>query len=141
MKRLRKLEGIVEELSGQIEVDTVRSPYGNAIAPEAGRDDPAVGTRLNSTFHSASPANCGHSHDSPTSGPGAGGPRLLGRPGSATLSGSDSLRRASPDVNKQFGRLVLGEKGVARYVSSGLWSSINDEVGGYPPSSAVAVQC
>ncbi|GAB1309903.1 All development altered-3 [Madurella fahalii] len=129
MKRLRKLEGIVEELSGQIEVETVRQPYSTATSPEAGRDDHTIGGRLGSAFYAASPASGGgHSHDSPTSGPGAGGPRLSGRPGSGTLSEPDSLRKASPDVHKQFGRLVLGEKGVTRYVSSGLWSSINDEL-------------
>jgi hypothetical protein len=31
-------------------------------------------------------------------------------------------------MHKQFGRLVLNDKGVARYVSSSLWTSITDEV-------------
>lgn len=141
MKRLRKLEGIVEELSGQIEVETVRHPYSASNSPEAGagagyaRDDHTMGARLGSVAHAPPPTAGGpQSQDSPTGGPGAEGSRLPGRPGSGATSDPGSLRNASADVHRQFGRLVLNEKGVTRYVSSGLWSSINDEVGRFSAS-------
>ena len=38
-------------------------------------------------------------------------------------------------VQKQFGRLVLQGKSHSRYVSSGFWSRVNDEV--RPPLVAV----
>lgn len=129
MKRLRKLEGIVEELSGQLEVDSVRHPYSASNSPEAGpsyaRDDHTIGGRLGPGAHAAS---VGGAQDSPGNGPNAGETRLPARPPSGTVSEPDSVGKASPEVHKQFGRLVLHENGVARYVSSSLWSSISDEV-------------
>jgi len=121
MKRLRKLEGIVEELSGQIEIETVRQPSGTSPtnspeAPPRKDIDDAVGRR-NDGATSASGSS--HSHGSPATRP----------PGRTTGSGSSfAPLRKSSDVHKQFGRLVLNEKGVTRYVSSAFWTSINDEV-------------
>jgi hypothetical protein len=63
-------------------------------------------------------------HDSP----GFPSARLQARPTSASISETDSIGKASPDVHKKFGRLVLNDRGVTRYVSSSLWSSINDEL-------------
>jgi hypothetical protein len=124
MKRLRKLEGIVEDLSGQIEVEGVRHPHSAGHSPEGAaaypRDEHAVAGR-----HGPGPivTSSSSSHESP----GTAGPRLWTRPVSASMSEANSLDKASPDVHRQFGRLVLNEKGVTRYVSSSLWSSINDE--------------
>ncbi|KAK4040976.1 fungal-specific transcription factor domain-containing protein [Parachaetomium inaequale] len=124
MKRLRKLEGIVEDLSGQIEVEAVRHPHSAGHSPEAAaaypRDEHAVAGRLGPGPNVTS---SGSPHDSP----GVAGTRLWTRPVSASMSETNSLDKASPDVHRQFGRLVLNEKGVTRYVSSSLWSSINDE--------------
>ena len=132
MKRLRKLEGIVEELSGQIEVESVRHPYSAGNSPEASRDDHPMGPRLGNapSIATVSAANSGGSNQDSPSPSAVGGARLPGRPASGTMSEPDSLLRkaSSPDVHKQFGRLVLNEKGVTRYVSSSLWSSITDEV-------------
>ncbi|KAJ4287889.1 hypothetical protein N0V88_007509 [Collariella sp. IMI 366227] len=122
MKRLRKLEGIVEELSGQIEVESVRPPYSAGNSPEAGsaypRDDHTIGSRI-----ATAPGMSGGLES-----PSLPGSRLPTRPTSGSMSEPDSFGKASPDVHKQFGRLVLNEKGVTRYVSSSLWSSITDEV-------------
>ena len=138
LNRLHKLEGIVHELSGQIEVESVRHPYSAGNSPEAGlayaRDDHAIGTRLMGGPHAAGGSGGGGgggggggSQGSPSSGSGLAG--LPARPGSGTMSEPDATRiSSSPDVHKQFGRLVLNEKGVTRYVSSVLWSNINDEV-------------
>ena len=126
MKRLRKLEGIVEELSGQIEVESVRHPSSAGNSPEAAvaypRDEHTIGGRLGSMPNPTTAGNSG------LDSPGIGAVRLATRPGSRSMSETDSFGNGSPDVNKQFGRLVLNEKGVTRYVSSALWSSINDEV-------------
>lgn len=130
MKRLRKLEGIVEELSGQIEVESVRHPSSAGNSPEAGavypRDENTIGGRLGSMPNPTTAGGAGNNS------PGMGAARLPARPGSRSMSETDSFGKGSPDVNKQFGRLVLNEKGVTRYVSSTLWSSINDEVSPAP---------
>jgi hypothetical protein len=138
MKRLRKLEGIVEELSGQIEVESVRHPYSAGNSPEAGgpypRDDHAIGGRIGpGPATAASVGSAASGNDSP----GMPSARQPARPVSRSMSETDSLSKGSPDVHKQFGRLVLNEKGVTRYVSSSLWSSINDEVSvRHPPASS-----
>jgi len=127
MKRLRKLEGIVEELSGQIEVETVHHPSSAGNSPEnpslRDLDDTGVGRR-----HGSAPsvANSNHSQDSPA-GPGGTMARPPARGSPSSTPGLGLLRKSS-DVHKQFGRLVLNEKGVTRYVSSTFWNSINDEV-------------
>lgn len=121
MKRLRKLEGIVEELSGQIEIETPRNPSSTSVgnspesAPRKGIDE--LTGRQNDGAASASSSS--HGHGSPVTGPPG---RSIG-----SASGLGPLRKSS-DVHKQFGRLVLNEKGVTRYVSSAFWTSINDEV-------------
>lgn len=130
MKRLRKLEGIVEELSGQIEVESARQHYSATNSPETagtpcGKDEQAIGGRYGRLATATTTPNHGS--------PGVASSRLPTRQDSGTISESDSVGKTLPEVHKQFGRLVLNEKGVTRYVSSSLWSSINDEVG--PPSA------
>ena len=127
MKRLRKLEGIVEELSGQIEVEAARplhsagnSPGGTSVY--SGHDQtpgarPTTGTTSSSHFAPGlTPAGASPEHPNP--------PRTV----SGNVSEAERTPRGSPDVHKQFGRLMLNEKGGTRYVSSGLWSSITDEL-------------
>jgi hypothetical protein len=141
MKRLRKLEGIVEDLSGQIEVESVRHPSSVGNSPEATREDHTPGARLSTVTPTGTPtASASGGADSPT-------PRLgpaeakLPRPLSGTMSEPGPLsRQTSPDVHKQFGRLVLNDRGITRYVSSSLWSSINDEVSKEPPSLIVSAK-
>ncbi|KAK3341886.1 fungal-specific transcription factor domain-containing protein [Lasiosphaeria hispida] len=127
MKRLRKLEGIVEELSGQIEIEPTRHPSSAGNSPEAQAaresDDHAVGGRQSSA---PSMAGSNHSPDSANAGLTAVKTRP-GRTAPGQSSGFGPLRKTS-DVHKQFGRLVLNEKGVTRYVSSGFWSTVNDEL-------------
>jgi hypothetical protein len=81
MDRLRTLESLVKELSGQLE---------QANAASAARGSP----------HGSYPAS---------------------------QDGSSPARSAEP-VQKQFGRLVLQDANRSRYVSSGFWSRVNDEV-------------
>lgn len=81
--RLRSLEGLVKELSGQLE----RVQAGPASSPPVAKQD----VREEQLDFNAQPVN---------------------------LS----------TAQKQFGRLVIGDAGQSRYVDSGFWSRINDEV-------------
>jgi hypothetical protein len=64
----------------------------------------------------------------------AGGSSGVNSPGSSSYDrDTDHQRDASPkttagNVQKQFGRLVLQDTNRSRYVSSGFWSWVNDEV-------------
>jgi hypothetical protein len=95
MGRLRHLENLVKELSGQLEQARVAAALGG------GGDD------------SGSPGN-----------------QL---PGNSTLNRQEENERGhqtnTSDVHKQFGRLVLQSASSSRYVSSGFWSRVDDEVG------------
>jgi hypothetical protein len=127
VKRLRKLEGIVEELSGQIELEAVRHPSSDGHSPEAtGDGDRRMPSRTESQGAASqqrpSPAASSGSRKE-SSGAGA-------QPGSGQGSSpfGGGLVRSPTELNKNFGRLVLSNKGTSRYVSSGFWSKINDEV-------------
>ncbi|TQV96344.1 fungal specific transcription factor domain-containing protein [Cordyceps javanica] len=106
IKRLRKLEGIVEELSGQIEVES-------GSGRQAHSESPRVGTS----------GETSHSHYSSSLD------LFGGRPSSESGhdTNPDNLRKR--EIGQQFGRMVLGDhKGTTRYVSSGFWSKMNDEI-------------
>lgn len=126
MKRLRKLEGIVEELSGQIEVETARNNSSSGNSPEAtahnGGDThtPGSGNRVERADSIA--AASAHSQGSPRQ-PSDGRPS----PFNFNASSSNLLQRQD-SVNKKFGRLVINDHGKTRYVSSAFWSKITDEV-------------
>jgi len=86
MERLRNLESLVKDLSGQLE-------QANAAA---------------SANASAAASN-------------------------SPESSTENQKEASPGANtgtiqKQFGRLVLKDANKSRYISSGFWSRVNDEV-------------
>lgn len=106
IKRLRKLEGIVEELSGQIEVESAGGRFSHSESP-----------RVNA------------SGEGPSTGHYASSLDFFGRPSSdgGQEPNPDVLRKR--EVGQHFGRMVLGDhKGTSRYVSSGFWSKMNDEV-------------
>lgn len=131
MKRLRKLEGIVEELSGQIEVEARHnSSAGNSAEAPVGTEGDV------NTSGSAGPTDAAASVSGGSSrshySPGLGG-STKGSPGAGHfVSGfSTSLGpvpKPTADMNKHFGRLVLNEGGNSRYVSSVFWSRLTDEV-------------
>jgi hypothetical protein len=87
MNRLRNLESLVKELSGQLE------------QAHAGAGSSAVN----------SPGRPTQDHD-----------------GEHQMDTSSTTNTSS--VQKQFGRLVLQDASHSRYVSSGFWSRVNDEV-------------
>jgi hypothetical protein len=129
VKRLRKLEGIVEELSGQIELEAVRHSSADGHSPETTSDvDRQISGRPDIMQGIGS-----HSKSSPAASSGSR------KESSSTVAQSGSGHRNSPfgglersptELNKNFGRLVLNDKGTSRYISSGFWSKINDEVSG-----------
>jgi hypothetical protein len=92
MDRLRNLENLVKELSGQLE-------QAHAAASSAGGGSSGVNCPGNSTQD----RDAEHQRDT--------------SPATNTNS-----------VQKQFGRLVLQDASRSRYVSSGFWSRVNDEV-------------
>lgn len=112
-KRLRKLEGIVEELSGQIDEPT------------------ATGARLPSS--AGSPDLTPGNESLPQRRMSGNLDELIGqdfspkRPESSAGGSSDSAR-----ANKKqptFGRMVSDEgRGTSHYVSSEFWTKLNDEV-------------
>ena len=92
MDRLRNLEYLVKELSGQLE-------QAHAAASSGGGGSSGA----NSPRSSTQDRDAEHQRDTP----------------SATNTSS---------VRKQFGRLVHQDASRSRYVSSGFWSRVNDEV-------------
>lgn len=128
MKRLRKLEGIVEELSGQIEVETARNHgSSNGNSPEAISGQPGSGET--STPNSGAPR--GERADSVAAGStqSQGSPLQMGegRPSPYSFNSGSNVQRQD-SMNKKFGRLVINDHGKTRYVSSAFWSKITDEV-------------
>lgn len=124
LDRLRKLEGIVEELSGQIEGE--RGASASTGSPEGphhqqGADEPS------------GPGYLG------AHGVGGGGALLIGDENATGLAGAASSGpppsyEANASLYKQFGRLVIN-KGRGRYISSAFWSRLKDEVS--PPPEAL----
>ena len=92
MERLRNLESLVKELSGQLEV--ANAAASSAAGGSSGANSPG------SSIHDR---DADHPRDS-------------------------SIATKSSSVQKQFGRLVVQDTGRSRYVSSGFWSRVNDEV-------------
>ncbi|POR33178.1 Putative transcriptional regulatory protein [Tolypocladium paradoxum] len=115
IKRLRKLEGIVEELSGQIEVES-----GGRLASSAGSPDPPPVNLVGSD--GVPQRTLSDSLDMfPAGSPGAKDNDLAG------YSTNEAIKRR--EMQKNFGRMVLDDtRGTSRYVSSGFWSKLNDEL-------------
>ncbi|GAP85338.1 putative fungal specific transcription factor domain-containing protein [Rosellinia necatrix] len=125
MKRLRKLEGIVEDLSGQIEFETYKHNT-NSESPEATLDTHENERRKATASPQGENATLPNNHIPP----GYSVPRRTGTGGSMTGSSPATTKgqQAGGDVNKDFGKLVLSEKGKVRYVSNAFWSKITEEI-------------
>lgn len=118
VKRLRKLEGIVEELSGQIEVES------------GSKGESSTFSTLGSPGSSAAAGLSGSSRRgtaSLASNPQSGSDR---EPAAWTQSSDDrSASLSGPQSKTLQGRLVLNDhKGNTRYVTNGFWAKISDEV-------------
>ncbi|KAI1735921.1 fungal-specific transcription factor domain-containing protein [Xylaria scruposa] len=120
LKRLRKLEGIVEDLSGQIEFETYKHG-ANSESPEETSDAMHDNDRRKTT--GTPPVdNQSSTNNAP---PGYSAPRRTGTGGSTT---SSTLVNAKSQHGSEVGKLVLNEKGKVRYVSNAFWSKITDEI-------------
>jgi hypothetical protein len=92
MERLRTLECLVKDLSGQLE--KAKSAANPAAGGSSGVGSPE------SSMHDREPGKQSH-----------------------------ALPDSTGDVQQKFGRLVLRDASRSRYISSGFWSRVNDEVG------------
>ncbi|EFX01037.1 c6 zinc finger domain containing protein [Grosmannia clavigera kw1407] len=138
LKRLRKLEGIVEELSGQVELEATKQHSSNGGSPEAinGTQGSIVGGMNGSSCADGSVngngiANGGHGLAN-GAGRGQQSPMMtnmpaVGSPG-RLISDSNGKMKPGKDGERQFGRLVINDHGRSRYVSSAFWSKISDEL-------------
>lgn len=89
-ERVHYLEGLVKEMSGQLEHADISGRAGSS--------------RVNSTGSSTHDRDADHQMDT-----------------SSTVNATE--------LKQQFGRLILQDASRSRYVSSGFWSRVNDEVG------------
>ncbi|KAF4975659.1 hypothetical protein FZEAL_7594 [Fusarium zealandicum] len=120
MKRLRKLEGIVEDLSGQIEVESGGKGPSSAGSPDvvhgaqpSANDRPAT---LPPRYPSGASSHAG------ILGPSGESPR-------ESEAASDQSEATRKQLPQKFGRLVLNDQsGSRRYVSNGFWAKLNDEL-------------
>lgn len=133
MKRLRKLEGIVEELSGQIEVETAKNHSSSGNSPEAimtsGSDyhnTPDAGAPRLDRADSVLGAETLHGVSPPSRMNSMTESRMAAMTGHGPPTGPPA--KHTERANGKFGRLVINDHGKTRYISSAFWSKINDEV-------------
>ncbi|KAM0543181.1 hypothetical protein ACHAPJ_012436 [Fusarium lateritium] len=120
MKRLRKLEGIVEELSGQIEVESGGKGPSSASSPEA------MHTVQTSSFETPAPSA---QRQLSTASSHVGHMGLAGGSPRGSDATSDQSETTRKHLHQKFGRLVLNDtSGSRRYVSNGFWAKLNDEL-------------
>ncbi|KAK0391889.1 hypothetical protein NLU13_1387 [Sarocladium strictum] len=116
VKRLKKLEGIVEELSGQIDVDASKGNSPDSTSTPNGLPKRSAS---NNIARSASLAGKDASMSPHAS--------VSSRDGDSVSDVGEAARRR--ETRQQFGRLVLNDHmGRTRYVSSTFWSKMNDEL-------------
>jgi hypothetical protein len=115
LKRLRRLEGVVEELSGQVEVEAIKhSPASdNSSAPKDG--DMADAPNAKNTVRVVGMDE------------GSGNRKEWLSRTFRIGSGPPKTAYSLDEVQASVGRLVLDE-GKSRYVASPFWASISDEV-------------
>ncbi|CAK7266670.1 hypothetical protein SEPCBS57363_002207 [Sporothrix epigloea] len=140
LKRLHKLEGIVEELSG-LEMEAGASgkgPDSICDSPEGGVGGGGGGDS-ESGGNSSGPAHRSSMDHCTTPSASSSWSQYSPRPSHATPaknngrlvglnSGYGSLVKQTKDAQEQPGRLMINDYGRSRYVSSAFWSKINDEL-------------
>lgn len=129
MKRLRKLEGIVEDLSGQIEFENVRNPSSSG-SPEATADN--ASTYSNNNINAVAASDSDKRKTQSSNSHSTGSPIDASRPNRPTPSDerppNSLLRSPTGETQRELGRLVLHERGKSRYISNAFWTKLNDEV-------------
>ncbi|TVY83486.1 Bikaverin cluster transcription factor bik5 [Lachnellula suecica] len=121
LKRLRRLEGVVDELSGQVEMEAVKqSPSSDHSSPSQQKDTESTG---DPSHKPASVRVVGMDEGSGTKKEWINRAwRIGGGPPKSAF-----LTTESPTSEIGIGRLVFDE-GKSRYVSHPFWSQITDEV-------------
>ena len=117
LKRLRRLEGVVEELSGQVEIEAVKHSPSSDNSSSLRDGDPSNGTHTKGTTVRVVGMDEGTGNRKDWI---ARTFRIGGGPPKTAFSADE------PQVSG-LGRLVV-EEGKSKYVASPFWASINDEV-------------
>jgi hypothetical protein len=130
LKRLRRLEGVVQELSGQVEVETSKHSPGSDNSSQPKDSDSLAGDPITST---------GSSTTTTTTTSKTNNVRVIGMDeGSGTKQAwlkrgfalgmgppKQELNLSSKDIEGRMGKLVLNE-GKSEYVSNPYWASISE---------------
>ncbi|PHH51789.1 Bikaverin cluster transcription factor bik5 [Ceratocystis fimbriata CBS 114723] len=117
LKRLRKLESVVEELSGQLDAENLsRQSVGGSPDTAPGPNSPNQG--LASPVHGTPGSVCSARDESTT----RNAPRRSRVEDAAEGSGKDST------LNNKFGRLVLSDKAKGQYVANAFWSKLTQQI-------------
>lgn len=117
LKRLRRLEGVVEELSGQLELENTKASPTSSGERDGDKENSEAGKE--GKRNGSSVRVVGMDEGSATS-----------RTWIKRLHGMGEGPPRSTTMEKEFGRLVIDE-GKSRYVSSSFWASLNGEVNFY----------
>ncbi|OJJ47704.1 hypothetical protein ASPZODRAFT_131260 [Penicilliopsis zonata CBS 506.65] len=105
LSRLRRLEGVIEQLSGKNGVPADAASTNALVTPATQQEPPATTSNESEEGVSAETlrALCTNARN------------------------GDPKKPARRDIDKEFGRLVIDE-GRSRYVSNRLWASLGDEI-------------
>lgn len=114
LKRLRRLEGVVEELSGQVEIEAIKHSPSSDNSSSQRDGDPSTDTSGKGTVRVVGMDE------------GSGNRRAWITRAFRVGDGPPKTAFSAHEPNRA-GRLVL-EEGKSRYVASPFWASINDEV-------------
>jgi Fungal specific transcription factor domain len=114
LKRLRRLEGVVEELSGQVEIEAIKHSPSSDNSSSQRDGDPSTDTNAKGTVRVVGMDE------------GSGNRRAWITRAFRVGDGPPKTAFSAHEPNR-VGRLVLDE-GKSRYVASPFWASINDEV-------------
>ncbi|KAF8865249.1 hypothetical protein BDZ45DRAFT_796570 [Acephala macrosclerotiorum] len=123
LKRLRRLEGVVEELSGQVEVEAVKhspSSDNSSTAHLRERDPDSADTGTKDKGNGSTVRVVGMDE-------GSGNRRQWIARALKLGSGPPKTAWGPEEAERGVGRLVLDE-GKSRYVASPFWASISEEV-------------
>lgn len=117
LKRLRRLEGVVEELSGQVEIEAIKHSPSSDNSSSHKDGDQSTDTNSNSK---GMVRVVGMDE-------GSGNRKLWIQRAFRIGSGPPKTAFSADGSSGGSGRLVLDE-GKSRYVASPFWASVNDEV-------------
>jgi hypothetical protein len=133
LKRLRRLEGVVEELSGQVEIEAVKASGGyggnsSSASPGSARKEEDWEMLLKDSGAKTKPLD----HSVRVVGMDEGSANTRTWLARMVIMG-EGPPKSENIIENQFGKLVITE-GKSRYVSNTFWASLNAEVRFFRPS-------